>query len=85
MKLLLWLLSDVQYYLPPKKSMGGLCSHNNLVEGSGNILKQKLISIVAGYSQAADANWLKPCMPGSLNHHCSCLKESQFNLFTNTK
>jgi hypothetical protein len=47
-------------------------------------LNQKLISIAAGCGQAANANWLKPCIPGSSNHHCSCLKESTFN-FTNTK
>ncbi len=55
---------------------------NDSVEGSGNLLNQKSIAIVAGCGRASDANWLKHCIPGS-SHHFTRLKQYPF-LFTNS-
>ena len=56
-------------------------SLNESVEGSGNLLNQKSIAIVAGSVRASNANWLKHCIPGS-SHHFSRLKQAPF-FFTN--
>ncbi len=52
-------------------------SLNELEEGSGNLLNQKVLAIAAGCGRASDANWLKQCIPGS-SHHFTCLKQSHF-------
>jgi hypothetical protein len=50
---------------------------NESVEGSGNLLNQKSIAIVAGCGRVSNPNWLKHCIPGS-SHHFTRLKQSPF-------